>query len=139
MKYFTIICVLIMCSFSQAEQEDRFFKTAHGDINLSSLESILSSAMKVPVTNLNLRKSYDLVKRFTGYYEFGNYREFVVNFVLDSTHMMSCDLTIIKDSNRIMITDCKSATASFYNKIFIDITDVGLPLIHERKHNYSKY
>ena len=136
MKYFTIICVLFMCSFSQAEQVDQaqqegghFFETAHGNINLGSLESILSSAIEAPVTELTLRLPYNPINRYLNN-NLTNYRTFVMSFVIDNSHKMSCELDIIKLSNKIMINDCESKTAFFHNDIgLIDIRDVGLPLI----------
>jgi hypothetical protein len=114
-----------MCSFSQA---DRFYETEYGNINLSSLESILSSDMGgVPVTDLRLQilSSPGLA---IGLFE--------MNFVIDNYHNMSCKLIIIKDKNQIIIKFCESETASYSYLDYIDIRAVGLPLIIPIKHEY---
>ena len=122
-----------MCSFSQAEQGDRFYKTTYGSINLSSLESILSSDIGLPVTDVTLRKPYNPITKFVN--DFSNYRTFVMSFVFydsfhDKSHNMSCDLVIIKDRSKMMTSNCESETALYVSldHIDIDIRDVGLPL-----------
>ena len=110
MKYFIIIGVLFMCSFSQA---DRFYETEYGNINLSSLESILSSDMGgVPVTDLRLQilSSPGLA---IGLFE--------MNFVIDNYHNMSCNLVI---SEYISIPSCISETALYNHEGVIDLRAV---------------
>ena len=141
MKYFIIIGVLFMCSFSQA---DRFYETEYGNINLSSLESILSSDMGgASVRDLTLRKTYNPIDSLLGV--FSDYQIFVMSFVFDSfvfnnflSHDMSCKLVIIKDENEIIIDFCESETASYRYYGTIDIRAVGLPLIIPIKHEYSR-
>jgi hypothetical protein len=132
MKYFIIIGVLFMCSFSQA---DRFYETKYGNINLSSLESILSYDMRgASVRDLTLRKTYNPMDSLLGV--FSDYQIFVMSFVIDNYHNMSCKLIIIKDKNQIIIKFCESETASYSYLDYIDIRAVGLPLIIPIKHEY---
>ena len=124
MKYFIIIGVLFMCSFSQA---DRFYETEYGNINLSSLESILSSDMGgVPVTDLRLQIPPGMSAiRLDG-------PVFVMNFVIDNYHNMSCRLVIVKNKNEIYIDKCRSATALYDHKGAIDVRAVSLPNIKKQ-------
>jgi hypothetical protein len=104
--------LLLTASLAVAQGQetiDRTYPTSYGTIDFEKLERKISSELSGhQVKIMKMRRSYNPFQLKS------EYKIFPIEFTIDGTHDVSCDLILRVKDDRSYVTDCESRTAKVY-------------------------
>lgn len=134
MKIISLLFVLFVSPFVLLAQDASpvaSFETGFGVVGYANVEAAIlaklqpKSQVQLVVKVDSIRDSYNPLQYLNNEAD-GNYKYYTIKFTLNDNHKFTCDFTMRKDVNAIVIDGCDASSGRIHTLIVIEYEEIGL-------------